>query len=249
MRNQRSFIFRWTIGIGAALFGAAATNANLTSIQAPPSREQDQAQILGHAYGGTFVSDGNDLTNGAIRAVRLDDATGDQVFAGGTYSVRTLAQFAQRQQGFGYFDGASGGSYHKLFEVSGSNYAATGSKTNVNTSTESIRFAMNGKSAVYTTASADNANAKDAAITYRIDGLGDNLVRYALFWENLNADEPSGVKTVNDYNDLAVEVSRGGPSAANGAAAAAPLPAAVWSGGALLVGVLALMRKPSTRVA
>jgi hypothetical protein len=242
------------IGLSAMALGARAAQASFTPFQSPPSREADQAEILGHAYGGTFTASGDDFTNGAIRAVRIDDSSSDQLFTGGTYSVRTLAKFANRTEGFGFVAGDSGGSYHKVFGVSGSNFGASGSATNVDAGSGSVRFAMNGKSAVYTTASSENPGAQDAAITYRIDGVGDKITRYALFWENLNADEPSSVQTRNDFNDLVVEVSRGGGTksapGAGGAdgATAVPLPPAVWSGGTALVGVLALMRKRIARV-
>src|SRR5215467_10189033 len=117
MRNSK--LFQSVIGFCAATLGAGVASASLTSFQPPPSRESDQAQILSHVYGGTFLEDGNDFTNGAIRAVRLDDTSGDQLFTAGTYSVRTLAKFAQRTEGFGFVAGASGGSYHKLFGVTG----------------------------------------------------------------------------------------------------------------------------------
>jgi hypothetical protein len=239
------------IGLSAMALAAGAARASFTPFQSPPSREADQTQILAHTYGGTFTQAGEDFTNGAIRAVRLDDSSGDQFFSGGTYSVRTLAKFANRTEGFGFVTGVSGGSYQKLFGVSGSKFGGTGSASNVDTGSGSVRFAMNGKSAVYTTADADNSGGRDAAITYRIDGVGDNITRYALFWENLNADEPAGVKTLNDFNDLVVEVWRGGATkSAPGAdgANAVPLPPAVWSGGAALVGALTLMRKRIARV-
>lgn len=250
MRNGRNTLLQTMIGLSAMALGASAARASFTPFQSPPSGEADQAQILAHAYGGTFMQAGDDFTNGAIRAVRIDDSGSDQLFTGGTYSVRTLAKFANRTEGFGFVAGPSGGSYHKLFGVAGSNFSASGSATNVDTGSGSVRFAMNGKSAVYTTVSSENPDAQDAAITYRIDGVGDTITRYALFWENLNADEPAGVKTLNDFNDLVVEVSRGGGTkSAPGAGGAnvVPLPPAVWSGGAALVGVLALMRKRIAR--
>ena len=67
---------------------ASPVFAGLTSISAPPSSEKDQVQILSHTYGGTFVADGNDFTNGAIRAVRLDDSGGDSFFNSGIYSAQ-----------------------------------------------------------------------------------------------------------------------------------------------------------------
>src|SRR3954470_19278443 len=183
MRNGRSKLLKTVMGVSVMALSAGVARASFTPFQSPPSREADQAAILGHAYGGTFTQAGDDFTNGVIRAVRIDDSSGDQLFAGGTYSVRTLAKCANRTEGFGFVAGDSGGSYHKLFGVSGSNFGATGSATNVDTGSGSVRFAMNGKSAVYTTASSENPGAQDAAITYRIDGVGDKITRYALFWE------------------------------------------------------------------
>src|SRR5204863_253861 len=172
MRNGRSKLLQAFTGLSATLFGAGAARASFTPFQSPPSSEANQAQILAHAYGGMFTQAGDDFTNGAIRAVRLDDSSGDQLFSGGTYSVRTLAKFANRAEGFGFVGGASGGTYHKLFEAGGSSFGASGSASSVDTGSGSVRFAMNGKSAVYTTASSENPGGRDAAITYRIDGVG-----------------------------------------------------------------------------
>ena len=226
------------IVLGAAMSVAGASHASLTTIQAPPSREANQAQILSHFYGGTFVASGNDFSNGSLTAVRLNDSGGDTNFTGGDYTVTTIAKFADRNEGFGYVPGTTGGSYQKLFEVSGSNYGASGSAT-VNTGSGDFRWAMNGNSATYTTDAANNAGGKDAVVTYKVEGTADNLTHYALFWENLNADEPASVKTRNDYNDLAVDVASGADvSSASSGGNSVPLPAAIWPGGAMLAGLL-----------
>src|SRR5438105_1266066 len=84
---------QWIAVVLGAIGSVGTTaNASLTAIEAPPSGEKNQAQILSHFYGGTFVSDRNDLTNGTLRAVRLDDSGGDSTFAGGPYSVETIAK-------------------------------------------------------------------------------------------------------------------------------------------------------------
>jgi len=245
----------------AMLFSAAGwvvtpAQAGLTPIQSPPPGEKNQAQILSEFYGGKFMSSGNDFTNGSLRAVRL---ISDSTFAAGDYAVKTIARFAERAEGFGFVDGTSGGSYHKLFEVSGSNFGATGS-ANVNTGSGSFRWAMNGKSAIYTSKESDNAKKQDALVTYRIDGTADRLTHYALFWENLNADEPANVHTRNDFNDLVVDVTKktstsignglgAGVTGPSGGTNAAPLPAAVWPGGAMLAGILLYRARRKLRVA
>ena len=230
---------------GAAISVAGASHASLTTIQSPPSREANQAQILSHFYGGTFVASGNDFTNGSLTAVRLGK---DATFDGGNFAVQTIAKFANRSEGFGFVPGSSGGAYHKLFEVAGADFSANGA-SDVDTGSGSFRWAMNGVSAVYTSNQANNPKNQDAAVTYQIDGTADHLTHYALFWENLNADEPAGVKTRNDFNDLVVDVTRksssvGGSGLASGMTGgsgptnAAPLPAAVWPGGGMLLGLL-----------
>src|SRR5829696_2712749 len=72
---------------------AAPARAGFSSISTPPTREQDQAQILSHAYGGTFTPSGNNFTNGTITAVRVDDSADQTWSDGGTWNVRTLAAF------------------------------------------------------------------------------------------------------------------------------------------------------------
>jgi len=230
-----------------ALGSVEAASASLTQIQSPAGKEASQAQILSEFYGGTFVSNGNNFTNGSITAVRLDDSGADSTFKAGTYSVNTIAKFANRNEGFGYEAGESGGAYHKLFQVGGSNFSATGLGSF--SSSGDFRFAMNGVNAIYTSQASDNANQKDAAVTYRIQGAGNNLARYAIFWENLNADEPKTVKTHNDYNDLVVQVSQTGGASAGGSATAVPLPAGVWTGSAMLTAILILRSRGKLKLA
>jgi len=223
--------------IAAASFAAAA-QAGLTSTKAPPTGEKSLVDILTNVYGGTFTSQGNDFTNGSLTAVRLDDSN-DQTWTSGTYSLRTLASYSNDNvsESFGSVNGSSGGSFDKLFDVSGKKLGATGSASNVDFG-GSFRLALNSDGAVYTSKDSDNADNRDHALTYRIDGLGNNLTTFVTFWEDLNIDLVSPNRSAHDFNDLAVELVRSG-----GAAAAAPLPPAVWSGGALLAGTFFMMRR------
>jgi hypothetical protein len=67
---------------GLSLMGVSAANAGFTTI-GPTSNpgEPNQATILSHIYGGTFVADGVNFTNGSLTATRVDDDA-DQSFAG-----------------------------------------------------------------------------------------------------------------------------------------------------------------------
>lgn len=57
---------------GLSLLGVTgAANAAFTTIT--PSGEPTQADILGDLYGGTFVANGLDFSNGSITATRIDD--------------------------------------------------------------------------------------------------------------------------------------------------------------------------------
>jgi hypothetical protein len=236
----------------AVVFGtvgcvSGVAHASFTPIQSPPHGEANQAQILSEVYGGTFSADGHDFTNGSIRAVRIDDAQDALVFSG-QFFVRAVAKFADRAEAFGVTGGVGDLTphYHKLFEVQGSGYDVSGSRTEDNMN---IRWAMKGSSAVYSTDASLNPKHHDAEVTYRVDGVSDNLLEYMLFWENLNADEPAGTKTRSDFNDLVVEVFQRSGSSATSVTNAAPLPAGIWPGSALLGGLLLWRSRRRLRIA
>jgi hypothetical protein len=235
-------------GKGLALIAAASlaasAHAGLTPTKAPPTGEKSLPDILTNVYGGSFTSQGNDFVNGSgVTAVRIDDSN-DQTWNSGSYSLRTLASFSSDKvsESFGFVDGTSGGSFQNLFDVSGKKLGATGSASHDFSSSFRLALdttALSSGGDVYTSKDSDNADSRDHALTYRIDGLGNNLTTYVTFWEDLNIDLVSPNRSAHDFNDLAVELVRSGGATAS----AVPLPPAVWSGGMVLAGTLFMMRK------
>src|SRR5215207_2444823 len=104
----------------AAMLVCVSAQAGLTSTKAPFVGENSPSEILGDVYGGSFSASGSDFTNGAIKAIRVDDDD-DQTYGGGTYSARALAAYSSDKlsQSFGLLDGESGGSFDELFDVNG----------------------------------------------------------------------------------------------------------------------------------
>lgn len=64
--------------IGSSLLINSAARASLTSVL-DNSNETTISEILANVYGGEFAQDGNDLSNGTVSAVRVDDSQ-DQVW-------------------------------------------------------------------------------------------------------------------------------------------------------------------------
>ena len=216
---------------------AGTASANLTTVHAPAAGEQSQAQILSHVYGGTFGGGGFSepwYTNGTITATRVNDfflaggvpvpgtdlhlvdvpAPGntDQQWVDGIASVRAEARFAAYSQQFGYSD-ALHPVYDNLFNVTGSQYAVSGSASHQFSMGVPWNWARSGQGGNFYSQESRN-NHEDHMVTYQITGLtgldpGEAV--WMLFWEDL----PSSCSD-RDFNDLAVEVR----------ASAVPLPGA-----------------------
>jgi hypothetical protein len=213
---------------------AGTASANLTTVHAPAAGEQSQYQILSHVYGGTFLAAVNNApsyTNGPVTATRVDDflagggqgtdlhlvdvpAPGntDQQWVDGIASVRAEARFAAYSQQFGYSD-ALHPVYDNLFNVTGSQYAVSGSASHQFSMGVPWNWARSGQGGNFYSQESRN-NHEDHMVTYQITGLtgldpGEAV--WMLFWEDL----PSSCSD-RDFNDLAVEVR----------ASAVPLPGA-----------------------
>ncbi len=230
---------RWVTAaamLGMISLGVCQADAGFSSIRkSKTASEANQEQILEHVYGGDFVKNGNDYSNGTVTATREDDST-DQVWNTDITSARALAAFARKRQSFGIDSGASGDTFQKLFDVTGRDFAATGSST-VTGEGSSFRVArggQNGSKPVYTSLNADNSDGRDHVVSYKLSGGGTNG-KFVLFFEDL-----AGNRSDFDYNDLVVEASTAGSSAV-----LIPLPAAAWSGltGLLGLGVMAGFKK------
>lgn len=202
--------------------------AGLTVINT--SGESNHVQILNGIYGGAFApawaSPGSPAyTNGVVTATRMDDFGGagmtnvvsgtpglpavDQVWDDGFTEAAGEAKFASYSQSFGYINGAGpGGAYVKLFDVTGSGFAVTGSGS-VDLTGDIWRWARGGFNGVKSSLPGDNPDSLDHMVTYKITGLATAKTVWLLFFEdqNLNMFNDDGTfSTDRDFNDLVVEV-------------------------------------------
>ncbi len=221
--------------IGLGVLTAGQAKAGYTTINAPnfgKGGEASQAEILSHTYGGTFVADGLNFTNGSKTAVRIDDDN-DQMWSLHILSTKALATFASLKQGLAI---EAGKSVEQLFNVSGKGYNVTGGTGEIDTP-KSYEFVRNGgSSTAFESVNSENNDGKDHMVTYLlvnnevrkqsiVQGEGKHVVTYVTFWEDLSKAKHSDF----DFNDLAVEIK-------GNSATVVPLPAAAWSGLATLAG-------------
>ncbi len=222
--------------IGLGVLTAGQAQAGYTAINAPnygKGGEASQAEILSNTYGGTFVADGLNFTNGAKTAIRIDDDN-DQVWNLHILSTKALATFASLKQGLGI----KGGGFEQLFNVTGKGFNVVGGTGEVDTP-KAYELIRNGKkSEEFSSVDANNSDGKDHMVTYllvnnkkriqkvAIDDNNDKCaLTYVAFWEDLAKNKHSDF----DFNDLAVEIK-------GNCATVVPLPAAAWSGLATLAG-------------
>ena len=210
------------------LLACATTWADFTPVHQPPGKEASVAEILASFYspgtawaptGGRLDDSGNpvDLSNGSLLAARIDDFgfpgvldmgapyfgdADDQSWTGASLTFNAVARYAGYTQEFGYdLDGDDAG-YTKLFDVRGNKMKVSGSATLELKPGESLAWYRSGNhGGQWSSRTADNSDAYDHMIAYRMSGFGDDLARWMLFWEDL----PKGGDL--DYNDMAVEVT------------------------------------------
>lgn len=233
----------WAAGLvvlGACALGVAApAEAGLT--QLGPSKTAGEAtpeQILSQTYGGTFVRNGDNFSNGSVTATRIDDAGGaEQRWNVNVTSARAVAAFSGYNQSFGQI---VGGNYKPLFDVSGKGFDASGSASAIGPRPAGgFTFARAGDATalhdrVFSSRAADNRFGEDHLVSYRVSGNGPGQT-YLLFWE-----DAIGRGSDFDHNDLVVELK----ADAGGQALLIPLPSAAWTGLSGLA-ALALLRGAS----
>ena len=206
---------------GASALGLAQANAAFSPVAGPSNGEASHEEILEAVYGGDWNPSGLDFNNNGLSATRVDDDN-DQLFDVDTFSARAVARYAGFSQNFGYF---SGGEYNELFDVEGSGTNVTGAANNVDPPGSQVNFGRGGGGGTFDSRAPNNP-AGDHLVTYRIDGLDNGAeTTWLLFWEDLPL-----VGADRDFQDLVVEVR----------ASVIPLPAAVWSGVATLMGTGAM---------
>ncbi|HVT91096.1 MAG TPA: DUF4114 domain-containing protein [Tepidisphaeraceae bacterium] len=236
-----------------------ASQAAITPLNSAAFGEDGHQAILSRVYGGTFVptSPGsNDFTNGTITAYRVEDSynaildgpnppsplspnydigNDDQLWTADFHSASAKAIFGDYHQEFGYYDGASGGTYHSLFQESGYGYDVNGHASLDGLPDGPIRWARGGEGRIFTSQASDNPDGVDHLITYRIVGLNNDKLTWLLLWEDLLPGEHPDY----DYQDNVIQITAcGGPPIAP----SVPEPGSI---ALIVVAGLGLMRKPA----
>ncbi len=214
------------IAIITTLAAAPSSRAAFTTILPPPHGEDSHERIFETLYGSDFSRHGVNYlnTSAAISAMRIDDSlptpgvlglvdgapgqAADAVWHDGFVTAAARARFAGLSQSFGYYDGASGGSYVNLFNVTGSGYAVTGEASLIDMRGLTFRWVRGGGgTGPHSSLPSDNADGLDHLATYRVNGLADGplVTTFLLFWEDRNR-LVNQIQSDRDLNDLVIEI-------------------------------------------
>lgn len=226
--------------IGLSAFVADQAQAGFTEIgQSKRRREANHEQILEHVFDANLAADGVNFSGGGITATRLQDTGNggntDEVWNVDVVRAHAEASFARKKQSFGYFGGAEGSAFTKLFDVAGRNFAVDGGTTESVSIDGAIRFARGERSPrnAFSSDADENRDGRDHLITYLVSGEGVASPTYMLFWE-----DKTGRGSDWDFNDLVVRLeTEAGGVGPGGEPVAVPVPAAAWMG---LTGLLGL---------
>ena len=183
--------------LAAMALGGAQVLAGFTPINSPPLGEDTHQAIFSAVYGGSFVQNGLDYSNGAITAYRVEDFTDanfdlsdiqslvpenaqgvlnadDQLWQADFQLASAEAKFAAFQQRFGYYDGLADTTYHELFEQTGYAYDVAGSADITALAGKTIRWARGGEDRIVSSRPMDNADLQDHMVTYLIVDQNQN---------------------------------------------------------------------------
>ena len=197
MMNTRTLI----AFAGAALLTAGA-QAGFTTVQSPFPGEASHAEILGDIFGGTFVQNGNDFSNGAGVVVTRVDDDNDQTYDFASWSAEALASWSCAGHGFGTAQDGS------LLDIAGMQFGPVSGSINNQPGGSDIKFARFGSidgTVDVTTDPGDNPSGNDHVVTYTYS-INDvqQADTYLLFFEDL----PEGNTYADfDYNDLVVQIT------------------------------------------
>jgi hypothetical protein len=257
----RVHIGGWSAGLlarslilSAALAGIGACSnalAGFTAIDPPPSYESTQAGIFDHIYGGSFTleGDGVDYSNGTLTAVRVADSLPssstadspgpdgtDQLWQASQVEATALASFATVPTSpFGYIEGASGGSFQPVFNVTGTGFNVTGSGS-FTPGSEPFRFAAENPFGILSSSPADNADGNDHIVTYELDGQGGSAKTWLLFFDDYGN---MGCNPDFDYQDLVIQVQ----TLPTPATSSVPEPGGLMLLGGVAIGLLKRVRR------
>lgn len=196
----------------------------------------------GHEPGLTAANGILDNHFGLANLVRIDDSIDQNWRNDGRIMVKTVAKWAGFNQSFGYI--GESGEFSQILSVN-NRWSRPAGSFSANDSGEIFRFGLKPSSALlWTSAAADNSDAMDHMVTWRIIA-SKNLAligAYVIAWEDL----PGGGD--GDFNDL-IMLIKGDTSLApdlpqvTGAAAPVPVPAALWLFGSGLLGLGMVFRQ------
>jgi len=203
---------------------SAPANAGFTGVYNPPGSEAYITDILDEVYGGTFDNSHNQnatiYTNGSITATRIDDygigvnlhlvygsagSADDKVWTDGIAIMTAQARFAAYEQEFGY-DLGTGDGYEKVFDVTGSGYAVSGSGNFDFPLNSTWNWVRDGTGNRWYSDPAYNNDDLDHMITFQITGLVDGTTTWLVFWEDLTGPKQCWCGSDRDFNDLVVEI-------------------------------------------
>lgn len=219
-RFRAQFGYSGALACGAILVGSAA--ADFTPISNAPGSELSQVEILSAWFGGgnafspalnaagqlvDFLSQDGDL-----RAERIPDFGDASLNAGvtdsdaalwldGEYLVTAVAHFAGFNHEFGYAvqGGGQPATTQSPLALSGMQvYDGSQNFSFDLAQEESLQWGLFLQNTTYWSDASENAGGADRFVTYRMNGFGDDKVRYMLFVEDW---------TDNDYNDAVVEIT------------------------------------------
>lgn len=220
------------------LVASSSVWGSFTTINPPAAGEDTHQQIFSQIYqqeGGNFTPFGTrgvDFANNSLIAFRVDDQinrgeggptemggpTGvddtDQLWQAMFTGATAEAKFAAYQQSFGYFDGASGGSFTQLFQLIGDRYNVQGEANISSLAGRTLRWGRgggpvfpSGQPRIVSSLNADNPDNFDHMVTYQILERGRGGVaplRWVILFEDILQGEPFADF---DFNDLVVEIN------------------------------------------
>lgn len=198
-----------------SLFATSSAQAfSYSTILPPGGGELTQVEIMDSIYGGIFVANGVDYSNGAIDLIRVWDADAtagpldlisgnpsldiDQVWTDGIATVTAEAKYAALGQSFGWNQGGTvGAGYTELL----TDADIGGASVQIDVMGDMLWGVSPSSGDTFWSMDSENTDTFDHLITYEVLGLAGPATTWLLFWEDL----PAGGSDF-DYNDFVIEV-------------------------------------------